>query len=101
MLQAGDSENTKASGSKAKLAVTSQVRLGFASTYYTMAQALGLQKLQDFIRVRIAHGMPIIRSLLQMQVGTVTCAGLTFFSNFKRPNLAFGCGIQSSSSRAR
>ena len=60
MLQAGDSDNTKASGSKAKLAVTSQVRLGFASTYYTMAQALGLQKLQEFMRVRGAQGKPVL-----------------------------------------
>lgn len=52
MLQSSD----KAQGSscESKLAVTSQVRLGFASTYYTMAQALGIQKLQDFIRVRDA-----------------------------------------------
>ncbi|KAL3130507.1 hypothetical protein ABBQ38_008324 [Trebouxia sp. C0009 RCD-2024] len=43
--------NDKAQGScENKLAVTSQVRLSFASTYYTMAQALGIQKLQDFIR---------------------------------------------------
>ena len=67
MLQAGDSGNTKASGSKAKLAVTSQVRLGFASTYYTMAQALGLQKLQDFMRVRTVQGMPINKPLHEMQ----------------------------------
>ena len=100
MLQAGDSENTKASGSKAKLAVTSQVRLGFASTYYTMAQALGLQRLQDFMRVRLVQGMPINKTLLEMQRGAVMCAGLTFFSDFKRPNLAFGYGVQSKSSRA-
>lgn len=51
--------NAKAQGSgcENKLAVTSQVRLGFASTYYTMAQALGIQKLQDFIRVSSAQGM--------------------------------------------
>ena len=91
MPQAGDSDNTKASGSKAKLAVTSQVRLGFASTYYTMAQALGFQKLQDFMRVRSAQGMPITTPILRMQAAAVTCAGLTFFSDFKRPNLAFGC----------
>lgn len=66
MLQAEDSENAKASGSKAKLAVTSQVRLGFASTYYTMAQALGLQKLQDFMRVRNAQHLLANTHLHQM-----------------------------------
>lgn len=52
MLQAGGSDNTHAEATEDKLAVTSQVRLGFASTYYNMAQALGLQKLQNFMRVR-------------------------------------------------
>ena len=52
MLQAGDSDSLQARASENKLAVKSQVRLGFASTYYTMAQALGLQKLQDYMRVR-------------------------------------------------
>lgn len=52
MLQAGDSDSLQAKASENKLAVKSQVRLGFASTYYTMAQALGLQKLQDYMRVR-------------------------------------------------
>lgn len=66
MLQAKDSESTKASGSKAKLAVTSQVRLGFASTYYSMAQALGLQKLQDFMRVRNFQDLLANTSLHQM-----------------------------------
>lgn len=51
MHQAGDNGKLQAESSENKLAVTSQVRLGFASTYYTMAQALGLQKLQDYILV--------------------------------------------------
>lgn len=100
MLQAEDSENAKASGSKAKLAVTSQVRLGFASTYYTMAQALGLQKLQDFMRVRNAQDMLAHTDLHQMPDSLSSCVGLAFFSNFKWPNLAFRHGVQSSNSRA-
>ena len=55
MLQAGDSDSKQAESSKTKLAVKNQVRLGFANTYYTMAQALGLQKLQDFMRVSNAY----------------------------------------------
>lgn len=51
MAQAGNKDKAQAEISENKLAVTSQVRLGFASTYYTMAQALGLQKIQDYIMV--------------------------------------------------
>lgn len=49
MPQAGDNIKEQTKVAENKLAVSSQVRLGFASTYYTMAQALGLQKLQDYI----------------------------------------------------
>ncbi|DBA90578.1 hypothetical protein WJX77_002037 [Trebouxia sp. C0004] len=49
MPQAGETGKARAKSPESKLAVTSQVRLGFASTYYTMAQAMGLQKLQDYM----------------------------------------------------
>ena len=55
MPQAGENGQAQAKSPESKLAVTSQVRLGFASTYYTMAQAMGLQKLQDYILVRFQH----------------------------------------------
>ncbi len=55
MPQAGENGKARAESPESKLAVTSQVRLGFASTYYTMAQAVGLQKLQDYILVSYKH----------------------------------------------
>lgn len=91
--------NDKAQGScENKLAVTSQVRLSFASTYYTMAQALGIQKLQDFIRVSNAQG--IIANKMSLQT-TDLCAGITFVNNFTCANLAFGCQVRNHSTRAR
>lgn len=56
MPQAGHNTKEQTKVAKNKLAVSSQVRLGFASTYYTMAQALGLQKLQDYILVGTGDG---------------------------------------------
>ena len=99
MLQAGNSGNTQTSYCENQLARTSQVRLGFARTYYTMAQALGLQKLQDFMRVNNVHGMATSKGHFRYR-SLFHCAGITYFNNRKWPNLAFGCRVQNNSSRA-
>ena len=51
MPRVGDIGQARTEQPESKLAVASQVKLGFARTYYTMAQALGLQKLQDLVLV--------------------------------------------------
>ena len=51
MLRAGETDIVHAEEPESKLAVASQLKLGLAKSYYTMAQALGLQKLQDLVLV--------------------------------------------------
>ena len=38
-----------------KITLYKQLRLGLSSTYYSMAQVLGLRRLQDYIQVGSTH----------------------------------------------
>lgn len=49
-------DKAEANTADTRSTIPGQVRLGFVSTYYTMAQALGLQKLHDLVLV-CKHGV--------------------------------------------
>ena len=81
MLRAGETDIVHAEEPESKLAVASQLKLGLAKSYYTMAQALGLQKLQDLVLV--SDSVKCIKSRCCCLKRHVLHAGRTFFVNFK------------------